>query len=518
MLTCSLVSELGVPKEPLENLRWRVELLDRCRDLSYRAVVREAVWRDPIFFVNAFCVTFDPRLPNEKYVPFCTYPHEDEYILAVNAAIEAGEDLLTEKSRDMGGTWCILAVMLWRWLTRDDTFLLGSRLQELVDKAGDMQTHFERIRCMLDYLPDWLLPVGFNRAEHDTRLKLFNPAGGNAIVGAAMTKDFGRQGRFKAVLFDEFAFCEDPAGAWQACADTTPCRLPISTPSPQGTANFFAMLRLGGKIKVYTLHWRMHPLKTQAWYDKEKLRRRPEEVARELDIDYEGSAIFAVMIPSAWARAAQQQPEQRGPNFCLVVCDPARFGDDVIVIDVIRGFKLYRKERYTKHDTTFTRGRIKALVEEEHADSAVVDVIGIGAGIVDGLAEDGVPVIGVNAGEAASDPARYGCLRDEMWDLAADVYRDGLASDPPDDILLQDLAAPKRSYTSSGRLKVEGKDEIKPRLNRSTDDGDTRVMGIWAMKGFQALRDQQEQEARAQNTVTGEDIGLGGHVDIGQSI
>ena len=43
------------------------------------------------------------------------------------------------------------------------------------------------------------------------------------------------------------------------------------------------------QAKKYRLHWAQHPLKTQAWYEEEKLYRDTLSIAKELDISYDNS-------------------------------------------------------------------------------------------------------------------------------------------------------------------------------------------------------------------------------------
>lgn len=50
---------------------------------------------------------------------------------------------------------------------------------------------------------------------------------------------------------------------------------------------------------------------------------------------------------------------------------------------------------------------------------------------------------------------------------------------PPDDLLVGDLTAPHWRVTSSGRIQVESKDDIKKHLGRSTDDGDAVMQALW---------------------------------------
>ena len=50
---------------------------------------------------------------------------------------------------------------------------------------------------------------------------------------------------------------------------------------------------------------------------------------------------------------------------------------------------------------------------------------------------------------------------------------------PPDDLLIGDLVAPRYSVTSTGKIQVESKDEIRKRLGRSTDSGDAVVQACF---------------------------------------
>jgi hypothetical protein len=69
-----------------------------------------------------------------------------------------------------------------------------------------------------------------------------------------------------------------------------------------------------------------------------------------------------------------------------------------------------------------------------------------------------------------------------MRELLDPAYDSDIAL-PPCDILTGDLTAPKRGKdTSSGKITVESKKDIKKRLNRSTDDGDAVVMAFFPRK------------------------------------
>jgi hypothetical protein len=152
-----------------------------------------------------------------------------------------------------------------------------------------MKSLFERIRYILDKLPAWMLEAcGFSKLN-SVYMRIYKDNGAS-LTGGSMNANFSRQGRYKAILLDEFAFVESPATIWRACGDAAPCKLPVSTPN--GSHNFFAQLRKQqhGNIKINTLHWSKHPSKDAEWYEKQKEDRSVKDIAQELDINYTISA------------------------------------------------------------------------------------------------------------------------------------------------------------------------------------------------------------------------------------
>lgn len=268
-------------------LRTRVEIA-RETDPARQAAYRELAKRDPVYYINHFGWTFDPRR-SPHHFPFLLYPFQVEYIRWVVQRIVDGEDGLTEKSRDMGVSWMVLSTLLWFWnFSPAFEALVGSRKEDFVD-SGDPGSLFWKFDYVLKRQADqspWILPQGFDITKHKTYMNLKNPETGNSIGGESANPNFGRGGRKTVTLLDEFAFWDYAEQAWRGLADTTPSRLAVSTPNPQG-GQFFKRLRYSGLVDVKTLHWRLHPLKDTAWYEGEHERRTREEVASELDISYE---------------------------------------------------------------------------------------------------------------------------------------------------------------------------------------------------------------------------------------
>jgi len=108
----------------------------------------------------------------------------------------------------------------------------------------------------------------------------------------------------------------------------------------------------------------------------------------------------------------------------------------------------------------------------EQPQEILVDVIGLGAGVVDRLAEQNLPVRGINVSESPSTRKNYLNLRAELWFAVKDWLTQRDCRLPGDDELISELAAPSYKYTSTGKIKIESKDEMKKRGKQSHDKAD----------------------------------------------
>jgi hypothetical protein len=237
-----------------------------------------------IFFINNFLFTYSPKT-EPKHLPFILFPFQEDEVRWLVDHIDGKTDGLIEKSREMGVTWLVAAVALYYWIFRDGTnVLFGSYKERLVDDYTD-DSIFGKLDYLLEGLPKWMLPHRFNKNKHRTKLKLVNPVNNNLISGDTMNPNFGRGSRKTWIFFDELGFWDYAKDAWGSAGDTTECRIANSTPNGY---DFYAQLRESG-IDVLTLHWKLHPLKDDLWYEYEKARRTDEELAQEVDISYSKS-------------------------------------------------------------------------------------------------------------------------------------------------------------------------------------------------------------------------------------
>jgi hypothetical protein len=335
-----------VPKDVPSNLQFRANLLEMAaEDPQLQRMLIDQCKDDILFFFNVFLFTFDPRPtnPDDRHIPFILWDFQESCVLELKRAIDEGFDEHMDKSRDMGATWMILGVYFYEWLFIPSTpFKCASKNEDLVDKSGDPDCLFAKLDYFLSFLPEWMKPKKIHRAH----MVLVNLDNNSTINGESTNADIGRGGRQKSQLLDEFASMENQRKVLSSTADATPCRLFVST--PKGDGDEFARMKKNPKMKHISLHWSKHPHKSRGlyqfkdgktsgerdlivhdetykfpddyafidsgdarfrspWYDEQCERRTEQEVAQEIDINYNksGSTFFS-------SRALSRQKTEHG--------------------------------------------------------------------------------------------------------------------------------------------------------------------------------------------------------------
>ena len=162
--------------------------------------------------------------------------------------------------------------------------------------------------------------------------------------------------------------------------------------------------------------------------------------------------------------------------------DVARFGDDRTALAKRQKNKLLEPVKsWNSTDLMATAGKIKAEYDATPYDARpseiLVDIIGLGAGVYDRCRELGLA--GARRSTSARRPAsRENCarLRDELWFKGREWFQDKACSMPQDDALIAELTAPTYSFTSTGKMVVESKADMKKRGMRSPDLADAFLL------------------------------------------
>lgn len=183
-----------------------------------------------------------------------------------------------------------------------------------------------------------------------------------------------------------------------------------------------------------------------------------------------------VLIPLRLVEAAQARWVEPAGKLIAVGCDVARYGQDETVIFQIReGGMVSRPIVRHGQNLMETAGQLLAM----RSPALGVDDAGLGGGVTDRLKEQAVPVTACIGGSSAKEDKKFVNSRAEMWWALREALEAGDLALPDDRKLAADLTNVKFSYDSRGRIKLESKDEIKKRINRSPDRGDALAIANW---------------------------------------
>lgn len=196
------------------------------------------------------------------------------------------------------------------------------------------------------------------------------------------------------------------------------------------------------------------------------------------------------VIPLAWLEAAIERwhvwdragrPSPGGPLWTGV--DVGRGGDESVMAHR-DGWAVWL-EGNRRRDTMSQVAALQGL-----QGRAIIDVIGLGAGVYDRLRELGArPLAYTGSGKALvrDRSGKFGFTNTRSaayWNLREllDPAFEPVLALPPDDLMISDLTTPSWKVTTGvpPKIQVEVKDEVVKRLGRSPDRGDAIAMAMWA--------------------------------------
>lgn len=420
------------PIDPVPVYAWRQSQVMKMRQAPVLVMGAKHYYAShPVEFINHWCDTYDPRKVSSgssARMPFVLFERQAEMVTFLLECLKGETPALIEKSRDMGATWLCAAFSAWLWLFWPGAAVgWGSRKEQLVDKLGDPDSIFEKIRMLINGLPKFFLPEGFNPNEHMSYMRIINPETGATITGES-GDNIGRGGRKLIYFKDESAWYERPEKIEAALADNT--RVPIDLSSVNGLGNVFHRRReagadwegkiVPGRTQVFVLDWRDHPAKDQKWYDERKARAESEGLlhvfAQEVDRNYSAS-VEGVMIRQEWVQAAidaHLDPKlgiKESGNW-VAALDIADGGGDTNALVQRQGVILREVDEWGARDTAVTARKAIANVTGKGRVELQYDSIGVGSGVkaeVNNLADENrlprdIKLVPWNAGAAPLNP------------------------------------------------------------------------------------------------------------------
>ncbi|AWB21228.1 TerL protein [Methylobacterium currus] len=402
----------------------------------------------PVEFINHWAITYDPRLASGELpakLPFILFRRQADLVTFLLACLHGEENGLVEKCRDAGATWVCCAFSVWLWLFWPGAAVgWGSRKEQLVDRIGDADSIFEKMRIIVRGLPRQFWPAGFSPVDHMTYMRLINPENDASITGEA-GDNIGRGGRKLIYFKDESAHYERPEKIEAALADNTRVQIDIS--SVNGLGNVFHRRREAGsdwqggpvtkgKTNVFVFDWRDHPGKDQAWYDARRGKAQADGLmhvfAQEVDRNY-AAAVDNVIIPAEWVKAAIDAHVKLGfddTGMWMAALDVADEGGDRNALSKRKGVILKSLEEWGERDTGETTRRAVDGCAGLGEIDLQYDSVGVGAGVkaeANRLADENLLPPGLfltpwSAGAAVLWPDQHVEPNDRQTPLNKDFY------------------------------------------------------------------------------------------------
>ena len=192
------------------------------------------------------------------------------------------------------------------------------------------------------------------------------------------------------------------------------------------------------------------------------------------------------LIPMHWIKAAMaREPVADENDEVYFGVDVARYGDDKTIIAPRKGLSIAKLVKFSNVDTMTITDEIAAIFKATDARNVFVDVIGVGAGVVDRLLQIGVKCSGINVGEKARMEEKFADLRSELWFNLRELLNPSNGHEiclPEDETLATQLATIRYDEVGSGRIKVESKKRLKERGFGSPDEADAVCLAFFNVR------------------------------------
>ena len=167
--------------------------------------------------------------------------------------------------------------------------------------------------------------------------------------------------------------------------------------------------------------------------------------------------------------------------------DVARMGDDVSVVQAVRGKVAYPPRIMLHADTMDLVQLVRETVEQYAVQGEVpivnVDTVFVGIALFDYLnGVDWVQATSLNGGDKLPDDSEYHNVRAGMYFGLLDWGKNGGVA-PKSRPLAQELMNVLYEFTPKGKIIVEDKKVLRKRLRRSPDEADALALAVYKSRG-----------------------------------
>lgn len=251
-----------VPVDRDGNLDWRRWITkEAIAHASSERQIIAACRADPVFFINSFVWTKDPRIVSSTVRPMILWERQVDLVRELTRSIEDQYSIHFGKSRDQGASCVCMYLLDWRGRFFDEQELGAvSRKQTYVDSGRNWKALFTKVDLLQDKLPSFL-----GRIRSDRVLNRVAYTTGSTISGETTTGDAFTGDRRTVILVDEHARFDFRQGyqILDSVQHAAECVWYVSTPQGVGNAFFAVRETIPRRIE---LHWSKDPRRNRGLY------------------------------------------------------------------------------------------------------------------------------------------------------------------------------------------------------------------------------------------------------------
>ena len=337
-------------------------------------------------FINDWGYTIDPRLVDEGRNPvmaFELFPKQRDLIVWVMGCLMDRKPGVVVKSRDVGASWVSMALLCSLCIFRQGFAAgVGSAVAIKIDRSGDPDTLFYKIRSFLEHLPAEF-NGGFNIDQCSADKRVSFPLTGSSITGE-VGDQAGRGGRKTMFIVDESAHFEHPKIIDKNLSRNTNCRIDLS--SVNGMNNSFYVRAHNPAIRRFDFTTRDDPRITPELLAKMESEMDPVTFAQEVMCDWRAS-LEGGIIPHEWAEACIDIDKFLGIEMggaMRAALDIADRGNDLCAMAVLKGRRVVHATQWSGKgsDTGYSVQRAMRIAEEHGMREFDYDADGMGGAAV----------------------------------------------------------------------------------------------------------------------------------------
>ena len=337
-------------------------------------------------FINDWGMTIDPRLVDVGRNPvmaFALFPKQREMVAWIMGCLADRKPGVVVKSRDVGASWVTMALLCALCIFRTGFAAgVGSAVEIKIDRSGDPDTLFYKIRSFLEHLPPEF-NGGFNLDQCSADKRVSFPLTGSSITGEAGDQA-GRGGRKTMYIVDESAHFEHPKIIDKNLSRNTNCRIDLS--SVNGMNNSFYIRAHNPAIRRFDFTTLDDPRITPELLAKMESEMDPVTFAQEVMCDWRAS-LEGGIIPHEWAAACIDIDKFLGIEMTgglRAALDIADRGNDLCAMAVGKGRRVTHLSQWSGKgsDTGYSVQRAMRIAEEHGLSAFDYDADGMGGAAV----------------------------------------------------------------------------------------------------------------------------------------